>query len=69
MAFIRLRGLKATKEVLSGILNWVCPECGGRMGEALVQSSNARVNAGWTGVRFGSELFGLDADRKGTITS
>lgn len=32
MAFIRLRGLKATKEVLSGILNWVCPECGGRMG-------------------------------------
>jgi tRNA(Ile2) C34 agmatinyltransferase TiaS len=32
MAFIRLRGLKATKEVLSGILNWVCPQCGGRMG-------------------------------------
>ena len=28
-----------------------------------------RLNAGWTGVRFGSELFGLDADRKGTITS
>jgi tRNA(Ile2) C34 agmatinyltransferase TiaS len=32
MAFIRLRGFKATKEVLSSILNWVCPECGGRMG-------------------------------------
>ena len=41
MAFIRLRGLKATKEVLSGILNWVCPECGGRMG-GLVQSSMPR---------------------------
>ena len=30
MAFIRLRGLRATKEVLSSILNWVCPQCGGR---------------------------------------
>jgi len=35
MAFIRLSGFRATKEVLSSILNWVCPECGGRIGGAL----------------------------------
>jgi tRNA(Ile2) C34 agmatinyltransferase TiaS len=32
MGFIRLSGLKTTADVVSGILNWVCPECGGRMG-------------------------------------
>jgi hypothetical protein len=32
MAFIRLSRFKATAEVISSILNWVCPECGGRMG-------------------------------------
>jgi len=32
MTLIRLSSFKATKEVLSSILNWVCPECGGRMG-------------------------------------
>jgi tRNA(Ile2) C34 agmatinyltransferase TiaS len=32
MRFIRLRAIKATADVVSGILNWVCPECGGRMG-------------------------------------
>ncbi len=32
MRFIRLSAIKATTDVVSGILNWVCPECGGRMG-------------------------------------
>jgi tRNA(Ile2) C34 agmatinyltransferase TiaS len=32
MRFIRLGHLKTTADVVSGILNWVCPECGGRMG-------------------------------------
>lgn len=32
MAFMRLSSFQATKEVHSSILNWVCPECGGRMG-------------------------------------
>jgi tRNA(Ile2) C34 agmatinyltransferase TiaS len=32
MTFIRLNSFRATKDVLSSILNWVCPECGGRMG-------------------------------------
>jgi len=32
MRFIRLSAIKATADVVSGILNWVCPECGGRMG-------------------------------------
>jgi tRNA(Ile2) C34 agmatinyltransferase TiaS len=32
MRVIRLSAIKATADVLSGILNWVCPECGGRMG-------------------------------------
>jgi len=32
MAFIRLSASRATADVISGILNWVCPECGGRLG-------------------------------------
>jgi len=32
MRFVRLSAIKATADVVSGILNWVCPECGGRMG-------------------------------------
>jgi tRNA(Ile2) C34 agmatinyltransferase TiaS len=26
------QSVKAMADVMSGILNWVCPECGGRMG-------------------------------------
>ena len=32
MTFIKLSSFKTTSDVLSGILNWICPECGGRMG-------------------------------------
>lgn len=32
MAFVRLSRFRATADLVSGILNWVCPECGGRMG-------------------------------------
>jgi hypothetical protein len=32
MAFIRLSSFKATEDVVSNILNWICPECGGRLG-------------------------------------
>jgi tRNA(Ile2) C34 agmatinyltransferase TiaS len=32
MRFIRLSGPITTADVVSGIMNWVCPECGGRMG-------------------------------------
>ncbi len=32
MTFIRLSSFTATKDVLSSILNWICPECWGRMG-------------------------------------
>jgi len=32
MAFIRLSSFKATADVVSNILNWICPECGGRLG-------------------------------------
>ena len=32
MAFIRLKPFKTTAELISSIRNWVCPECGGRMG-------------------------------------
>ena len=32
MSFITLGSFKATSEVVSSILNWVGPECGGRMG-------------------------------------
>jgi hypothetical protein len=30
--FVRVSTFKATAEIVSSILNWVCPECGGRMG-------------------------------------
>ncbi len=32
MALIRWTSHKGTADVVSSILNWVCPECGGRMG-------------------------------------
>ena len=32
MVLMRWSTVKATGDVVSGILNWVCPECGGRMG-------------------------------------
>jgi tRNA(Ile2) C34 agmatinyltransferase TiaS len=31
MSVIR-SGSRATREMISSIMNWVCPECGGRMG-------------------------------------
>jgi len=33
MSFMRYTAVKSSAEVISGILNCVCPECGGRMGE------------------------------------
>jgi len=32
MQLVRLSTVKSSSDVLSGILNWVCPECGGKMG-------------------------------------
>ena len=32
MTFTRFSNVKTTTDVVSGILNWICPECGGRMG-------------------------------------
>ena len=32
MTFSKFDSIKATEDVVSGILNWICPECGGRMG-------------------------------------
>ncbi len=32
MAFTRASNIQVTAEVVSAILNCVCPECGGRMG-------------------------------------
>jgi hypothetical protein len=61
MRFIRLSAIKATADVVSGILNWVCPECGGRMG-ASGENSGARVNVRRTGVMFGSGFSQLDID-------
>jgi hypothetical protein len=33
MQLVRRSTTKASADVISGILNCVCPECGGRMGE------------------------------------
>jgi tRNA(Ile2) C34 agmatinyltransferase TiaS len=33
MRFMRGGTVKSVSDVISGILNCVCPECGGRMGE------------------------------------
>lgn len=32
MAFVKLSNARTMADVISGILNWICPECGGRMG-------------------------------------
>jgi hypothetical protein len=32
MALLRWSSFKETADLVSSILNWVCPECGGRMG-------------------------------------
>jgi hypothetical protein len=61
MSFFRLSAIKASADVVSGILNWVCPECGGRMGAA-AESSSARGNVRRTGVSFGSGFSQLDIE-------
>ncbi len=33
MQFMRFNTVRSGADVISGILNCVCPECGGRMGE------------------------------------
>jgi tRNA(Ile2) C34 agmatinyltransferase TiaS len=33
MQFVRFNAIRSGADVISGILNCVCPECGGRMGE------------------------------------
>ena len=33
MHFMRGSNVRPSRDVISGILNCVCPECGGRMGE------------------------------------
>jgi tRNA(Ile2) C34 agmatinyltransferase TiaS len=33
MLFMRFNAVRSGADVISGILNCVCPECGGRMGE------------------------------------
>jgi tRNA(Ile2) C34 agmatinyltransferase TiaS len=33
MQFMRFNAFRSGADVISGILNCVCPECGGRMGE------------------------------------
>lgn len=33
MQFLRCSAVRSGEDVISGILNCVCPECGGRMGE------------------------------------
>ena len=32
MTFTQFSKVKTTADVVSGIVNWICPECGGRMG-------------------------------------
>ena len=32
MLLMRWSAVKATADVVSSIVNWVCPECGGRLG-------------------------------------
>lgn len=33
MMFVRLNEVKTIEDVVSSIMNCICPECGGRMGE------------------------------------
>jgi hypothetical protein len=54
MRVIRLTSnLRTTHELVSGILNLICPECGGRMGER-GKEFNARASVGGIGGALGS---------------
>jgi hypothetical protein len=54
MSSITLTRFTPTAEVVSNILNWVCPECGGRMGARRGLSLNAGDDAERIGVTFGT---------------
>jgi hypothetical protein len=49
MSSITLTRCTPTAEVVSNILNWVCPECGGRMGgqEGLEFKCQGRCRTDW----------------------
>jgi tRNA(Ile2) C34 agmatinyltransferase TiaS len=49
MSSITLTRFTPTAEVVSNILNWVCPECGGRMGgeEGLEFKCQGRCRTDW----------------------
>jgi hypothetical protein len=64
MTFIRLSGIKTTADVVSGILNWICPECEGWAGAE--KSSSARASASKTGALFGSESLQFATDHRWT---
>jgi hypothetical protein len=59
MQFKRYNPVRARGDVISGILNCVCPGCGGRMVNQ-AKSSSAGANVSRTGVRYGSEPCQLD---------
>jgi len=52
MSSVTLTRFQPTAEVISNILNWVCPECGGRMGgeEGLEFRCQGRCRTDWRGL-------------------
>ena len=50
-----VRAFHSSEEIVSGILNWVCPDCGGSMGDRQ-RNSTARVSAEETGVACGKRV-------------
>jgi len=60
MQFITLTTDRASADVISGILNGVCPECAEKW-VARARSSSARASVRKIGVRFGSEPFRPDS--------
>jgi tRNA(Ile2) C34 agmatinyltransferase TiaS len=51
MSSITLSCFKPITEVVSNILNWVCPECGGRMGgEGVEFKCQGQCQTDWRGI-------------------
>ncbi|HVI09898.1 MAG TPA: hypothetical protein VND65_16545, partial [Candidatus Binatia bacterium] len=51
MTFTRLSNAKPAEDILSSILNWICPECGGRMGGRGQEfKCQGRCRTDWRGI-------------------
>ena len=67
MRFIRWGTARTSAEVISGIVNCVCPECGGRMGGAGTEfKCQGRCRTDWR--QIWEQVFSAGLNRQATET-